>query len=255
MREGDTTDTANPTFEKETGETEEVSPRSMNDVRKYADLAVFGSTAEADNAEAELDLHYRQKWCGLLHPESTNNQLFNQVQMVSLVYLLIVLPYRIAFDIAPPVVDVAFWVDFVIDISIAVDIFLNFFRYHFDHSRSLITDYKILRFRYVRSWFLIDIASVFPFDYVITFVLSNAQLGEQARSTRLLRLGRIARFARLAKLTKLSKIGSIADSLASFLQELGVSSLEFQFFLRIIGLVGLMMAIGHLLGCIWLQVR
>ena len=47
----------------------------------------------------------------MLHPESTNNQIFNQSQMLFLVYLLITLPYRIALDIAPPASDIWFWVD------------------------------------------------------------------------------------------------------------------------------------------------
>ena len=32
--------------------------------------------------------------CGLLHPETPVSQVYNQIQMLFLVYLLIVLPYR-----------------------------------------------------------------------------------------------------------------------------------------------------------------
>lgn len=173
--------------------------------------------------------------------------------MLFLVYLLLVLPYRIAFDIDPPISNAYYWVDVTIDFSIVIDIGLNFYRFFYDKTRKLVTDQKRIQKAYLRSWFLVDFLSVIPFDFIVKLLISTGTTSTKAQSTKLLRLSRIARFARLAKLTKLTKLHECTAALRQFLHNLGISALEFEFLLRILGLVFLMFAIAHIFGCIWLQ--
>jgi hypothetical protein len=61
-------------------------------------LPVFTSTEEADRLELEEHERVRKKWCGLLHPETTVSICYNQLHMVGILYMLIMLPVRTAFD-------------------------------------------------------------------------------------------------------------------------------------------------------------
>lgn len=61
-------------------------------------LPVFTSTEEADRLELEEHERVRKKWCGLLHPETTVSICYNQLHMVGILYMLITLPVRTAFD-------------------------------------------------------------------------------------------------------------------------------------------------------------
>lgn len=89
-------------------------------------LPVFTSTAEANRLELEQDQQDREKCCGILHPETSVSIVYNQLQILCLLYMLAFLPVRTAFQITPSVDDWTFWVDLVIDSAIAIDIVLNF---------------------------------------------------------------------------------------------------------------------------------
>lgn len=100
----------------------------VKELKKFVDLdlEVFSSTEEADRKEQEEDLRNRRKWCGVLHPETTNSMLYNQLHVWCLIYMAYILPVRTAFMIDPSPGTTAFLVDVAIDLLIVVDIFLNF---------------------------------------------------------------------------------------------------------------------------------
>ena len=60
---------------------------------------VFGSTKEADDLEYEMELWNRARWCGLLHPHTFTSTVYDMTQLTSICYILVVLPFRVAFDI------------------------------------------------------------------------------------------------------------------------------------------------------------
>ena len=75
-----------------------------------------------------------------------------------------------------------------------------------------------------------------------------------ARSTRLIRLTKLTRFARLTKLAKLSKLRALTSTITTFMKNLGVTKLGLEFSMRVIGLLFLLIACAHLIGCLWLHV-
>lgn len=88
------------------------------------------------------------------------------------------------------------------DICFAIDIVFTFFTTVTDSSTSLeITDYREIAIRYLRSWFLLDIISILPFD----FLLSNMNINQVFRFARIGKLYKLIRMTRLAKLLKLLK--------------------------------------------------
>ena len=44
----------------------------------------------------------RARCCGLLHPETSISMVYDSWQMICLIYLLLVLPWRIAFEVRNP---------------------------------------------------------------------------------------------------------------------------------------------------------
>ena len=126
-------------------------------------------------------------------------------------------------------------------------------KYHKDGAE-LVTDSARLKREYLRGWFIVDLLSVLPFNYIMLFVSSNSDSSNIARSARFFRFVRAARFLRLIKLAKLSKLRDAMRVLKEFLNCLGVSALEVEFGLRMIGLVVLMLGVGHVTACLWLYV-
>lgn len=85
------------------------------------DLEIFASSEQADMLEAQTDQRNREKWGGILHPESTVSVVYNQMHVGFLLYMLAVLPVRTAFEIVPQPGDTEFTVDVVIDVLIFLD--------------------------------------------------------------------------------------------------------------------------------------
>lgn len=178
----------------------------------HEETMVFGSTEEAEDEEHEQDLRDRARWCGLLHPFTMVSTVYDMGQLAAIIYILVVLPYRLAFDAAPDSTQAVFYIDLVVDISLAFDILLNFFRFYVHMTTGrLMTESTNIRKRYLKSWFLVDLGSVIPFDYVMRLFSASKGTDAAARSTKMLRLAKLARFARLAKLFKLSKLRKLGE--------------------------------------------
>jgi hypothetical protein len=164
---------------------------------------VFSSSAEANRQQDLLESEQRNKWCGILHPDSKATSAYNQMHMALLLYMLVVLPVRAAFMVVPQFGSGAFMFDLFIDIAIVIDMMLNCRKYYYDHAR-LITDKATITGHYMRGWFFIDLLSVLPFNYIV--MAATAQGSNLANSTHFARLLRIARFARLLKLAKATQL-------------------------------------------------
>jgi hypothetical protein len=152
-------------------------------------VAVFSSTAEADRLAEMLDQQHRQAWCGMLHPDTPQMAVYNQFHILLLLYMLAIMPARAALGITPTADMVQFWIDVFIDLAIAVDIFLNFHRYYWEKG-GLIIDRSKIGPRYLRGWFVVDLMSVLPFNYII-MVVGSASDSNLAGTTRFMRFSRI----------------------------------------------------------------
>eukprot|EP01048_Picozoa_sp_COSAG05_P007305 COSAG05_NODE_512_length_9090_cov_33.937827_1_plen_173_part_10 len=60
----------------------------LKDLQKFANSNLFHSNAEAERLQAEKELMQREKWLGLLHPETAATAVYNQVHVFFLVYML-----------------------------------------------------------------------------------------------------------------------------------------------------------------------
>uniref|UniRef100_A0A672GTQ3 Potassium voltage-gated channel, subfamily H (eag-related), member 1b n=1 Tax=Salarias fasciatus TaxID=181472 RepID=A0A672GTQ3_SALFA len=120
-------------------------------------------------------------------------------------YTAIMVPYNVSFKTKQNNVT---WlvVDSIVDVIFLVDIVLNFHTTFVGPAGEVISDPKLIRMNYVRTWFVIDLLSCLPYDVINAFENVDEVSGHQHTSTpthhslfsslkvvRLLRLGRVAR--------------------------------------------------------------
>jgi CRP-like cAMP-binding protein len=136
----------------------------------------------------------------LISPTSTVKAAWDVWILLLLVFLLLFLPIRLAFEPAgyeALKVGTTHMVDLFIDVCFLADIFVNFFTAYQNRFGHIVTDRSKIASRYVKSWFLLDVVSTFPFHMVIDD--RSANIASLAKVPRLLKLIRLLRFLRLLK--------------------------------------------------------
>jgi|MDSY01.1.fsa_nt_gb hypothetical protein len=143
--------------------------------------------------------------------------------MPLLLYLLVVMPFRLCFMNEAKQFSSIYWFEFIIDMIFIVDICLNFRTGYFvgtaEDDLVEFDPYLVAR-NYLRGWFTLDVVSGIPFALLdLVFASSgNVKILKTAKSLRLLR------FLKLGRLLKIEKILSnldrdTLDHIEDFLQE------------------------------------
>jgi len=72
-------------------------------------------------------------------------------------------PYHIAFYKYSESIGVWKGINMFFDISFAIDIIVSFVSSSYDEDFYVVDDLKIIAYKYITSWFLIDLVAIFPF--------------------------------------------------------------------------------------------
>ena len=122
--------------------------------------------------------------------------------MLVLVFVSIILPYRMAFyDNENSVAWTCVWL--FIDVYFLIDVILTFFTTFTDAETNVeVANHKRIAIKYLKGWFFIDILSIIPFDIIID---GNSSYNILARILRTSRLYKLLRLLRLMKIIKLAK--------------------------------------------------
>lgn len=240
---------------------QEKEKKSFNPLGRLHNLvqsAIFGTPPEVDLIEEDLahDWDMRKKWYGLLHPETGVRAIYDLFQVVVLLFLLFAIPFRIGFAINNNKYWSLFILDAFLNLTIVVDIYLNHYQFYYDEiTKILVTDKELIRKKYRKSWFIIDLIAVFPFDFVL--MLMNALLRNDlddiesvAGSIRLIRLVRLLRLAKLFNMQLITR--SLFKILSTIIPTITELQIEFQF--RIFFLVFIMISTSHFLGCFFAMI-
>lgn len=93
-------------------------------------------------------------------PDDPFKKKWDMLIIAVLIFTALVSPYRIAFI----TVDTIPWVasETIVDITFSVDLILNFFFAYYDETEEVIDTRKDIAINYVKSWFLIDLATILP---------------------------------------------------------------------------------------------
>jgi Cyclic nucleotide-binding domain/Ion channel len=176
------------------------------------------------------------------HPEGLFKSVWETVKFVLLIYLLIILPLRVAF-----IDDVPFmWyiLDKLIDFFFLCDLALNFvtpipINYEF------VFDTKIISKEYLIGWFALDLMGIIPFEEIL-LLYSEVTSGVQL----LARLGKALRLLRLFKLFRLLRTFDFTNSDNYILKFLDANYRGTVFYLLLPNTL-LMLFLLHLFACIF----
>ncbi|XP_064623498.1 potassium voltage-gated channel subfamily H member 1-like isoform X2 [Lineus longissimus] len=111
-------------------------------------------------------------------------------------YTAVMVPLNVAFknktmDTVPLIV-----IDSIVDVIFFIDIILNFHTTFVGPDGEVVSDPKVIRMNYLKSWFVIDLLSCLPYDVFNAFQHLNegiSSLFSALKVVRLLRLGRVVR--------------------------------------------------------------
>ncbi|KAI4804315.1 hypothetical protein KUCAC02_025946, partial [Chaenocephalus aceratus] len=129
---------------------------------------------EAPKTPPHIILHY-----------CTFKTTWDWVILILTFYTAIMVPYNVSFKTKQNNI-VWLVLDSVVDVIFLVDIVLNFHTTFVGPGGEVISDPKLIRMNYLKTWFVIDLLSCLPYDIINAF--ENVD-----EVVRLLRLGRVAR--------------------------------------------------------------
>lgn len=84
-------------------------------------------------------------------------------------YTSVFVPYNVAFK-SKSIDDIPLLVaDSIVDVVFFLDIILNFHTTYVSQTGEVISDPKLIRLNYLKSWFVIDLLSCLPYDIFNAF--------------------------------------------------------------------------------------
>ncbi|KAI5102835.1 potassium voltage-gated channel subfamily H member 1 isoform X3, partial [Silurus meridionalis] len=155
-------------------------------------------------------------------------------------YTAIMVPYNVSFKTKQN--NVAWLViDSVVDVIFLVDIVLNFHTTFVGPAGEVISDPKLIRMNYLKTWFVIDLLSCLPYDVINAF----ENVDEVSCFFPLWRFSGISSLFSSLKVVRLLRLGRVARKLDHYI-EYGAAVL-----MLLVCVFGLA---AHWLACIWYSI-
>ena len=160
-----------------------------------------------------------------------------------LVYVALVVPVRVCFDVEPDtVVEI---VDLVVDALFIFDVVLNCITAYVNKDGTLVVDFLMILKHYARGWMFIDLLASIPL-YSIVEGISGGET-QANRLSRLARLPRIFRLAKLLRLLKLLRVLRVIRYMKKWEQTLGINVGVS----RMMKIALVVCMVTHLIACLW----
>lgn len=139
----------------------------------------------------------------MVSPTSNFRGNWDMAQAVFLVYIAVMLPYRLGFNDNVVLFSFWFWFDLMIDIYFAADLMLNFRTAVITKEGDILFTQTDIAKNYFRGWFSIDFVSCLPLSYAEYFMEKEEGGGSGNRAVRLLRLFRLLKLLRLVRIQRI----------------------------------------------------
>ncbi|KAJ0412771.1 hypothetical protein ATCC90586_002401 [Pythium insidiosum] len=166
--------------------------------------------------------------------------LWDSTIMLIVLYSAIVVPIEVGFPDIPFTAALQA-IGVTIDVLFLLDVLQNFFvGYYVNEEDTLITDRYLIAKRYLMTWFVPDVISSLPTEYIF----SGLGDGEHDKSVASLKLARVIRLVRVTKLTRLIKLRQFARKIEDVLEVDAVVA-------RLSQVIGQVLLVTHVLACFW----
>jgi hyperpolarization activated cyclic nucleotide-gated potassium channel 1 len=208
------------------------------------DLKTFGTSKNQEFIESFKSLKDEKLRVLIFHPKGKFKLFWNLMITFLLFYTATVLPYRVCFNY----LQTSEWVlaDLIIDCLFFTDILINFNTGIISISGKLTLNRHEIAKKYIKSWFILDLISCLPLDYIFSNEPNTTILNKMLRILKVTRLYRIAKILRLLKLMRFFRSQFIHSlSQDHFFQSRVRRSFMF--------LVAIFLFV-HITGCIWFYI-
>ena len=176
----------------------------------------------------------------MLAPNGTFRSRWDGTQAFLLIYIAIILPWRLGFNQPAQLWSFWFSFDLLVDIYFWIDLVLNFRTAVYTYEGELEHRPLVVAKMYARAWFPIDLVSCLPFGYIeYIFPVEDNEMGNN-KALRLLRL------MRLLKLLRLARFKRIFDRWEEQMYSTGG--------LKMVKLLGIIFLSAHFAACGWYAV-
>ena len=137
-----------------------------------------------------------------LHPDKPFRVIWEIISTLLVLWVTMSLPFKMAFMNAHVNDDDPFFAfQIFVDTFFMLDLAVNFYTAFYDRNEQLVTDHRLIKLHYLRSWFLVDLFGSIPFDYLIYAVqrryYTSAQLSHFLRTLRVVKLFRMLKISNL----------------------------------------------------------
>ena len=150
----------------------------------------------------------------IIRPDNRLATIWDLYIFLLVCYVSIFTPVRISYfsNIEPG--SLIFVLDLVVDFVFLLDIVKRFHTgfYEDSFSTEVQLDPVVIRWTYLKGWFIVDVISILPIDLIVLAISSGQESGT-FRVTRLFKLLRLLRLAKLLKLLRLLRMGKVFDTL------------------------------------------
>eukprot|EP00854_Cymbomonas_tetramitiformis_P028571 gene28571-35435_t len=189
---------------------------------------------------------------GGAHKKLTPTYVCISLQVFFLIYVALMVPLKTGFEYEPK--GALFVIDFMTDIYFTLDILICFLTAYENKEHQVIDEPLSIALRYIRGWFLIDLCSVLPVNYIVLGINDDLwcrveddcensvndaiNVGSYLKLLKMLRISRLIKMARLIKFSHL-------------LERYQDEMLHLWRLLRLIKLMTVMSLVGHLCACVF----
>ena len=223
--------------EEEEDESDEENNKIENDEKEHRKLFKREKICDTDTEDEESENEKEIPW--IILPDNPYKKIWDLLIAFLILYSAIITPYEIAFSES----NQSSWFEILIDIFLAIDIVLTFFSAYTDEEENLVKNHKKIIKKYLKSWFIIDIISVFP----INNLFKNGKYSGLTKISKLPKLYRLIKLTKLLRMTKMSSKGNLNRVTKFFMEKLKINAnVERLFFFVLTFLL-----MNHLCACFW----
>eukprot|EP00966_Prymnesium_polylepis_P325339 7381318-Prymnesium_polylepis.1 len=152
----------------------------------------------------------------IIHPDHAAKLTWDVIGLLLLLYTVVITPIRLGFslrDTCPQPIWV--WEAFI-DWFFFADLLLNFMT-GVEVDAYISFDPGVIAVEYLRTWFIIDLLSSLPIDFILTLAIEGCPPDdvsfERTSNTRALKMVRVLRLVKLLKVVRVLKLQALIDHL------------------------------------------
>jgi len=190
----------------------------------------------------------------MVDPSSSQRLMWDfSVIMPCLMYLTIMMPYRLCFNHSAK--NRMLVLETAMDLLFLIDICINFRTGYFVTATGLVEyDFRKVADRYLRSWLCLDVVSAIPFGLFDMPLFSNFSFVKILKSSRIIKAVKLLRFLKLMRLLKTTKLlmgldRETLDRIEDLLHDVSTRSVFSM--ARILGGIGIAC---HFMACFWVLI-